>query len=118
VQATDVADHILYPGARAYYLHSILHDWPDDVCVKILSNITPALKPGYSKIVINDNVIPDTDAHWEATGADVVMLAMLSARERSRKHWENILTDAGLRVIKVWYPTRANSNSLIECELA
>jgi hypothetical protein len=109
---------MLYQGARAYYLHSILHDWPDDVCINILSNIRPALKRGYSKVLINDNVIPDMGAHWEATGADIVMLAMLSARERSRNNWESILADAGLRLVNVWYPTRANSNSLIECELA
>lgn len=105
-------------GARAYYLHSILHDWPDDVCVKIISNIKLAMKPGYSKLLINDNVIPDTGAHWEATGADIVMLAMLSALERSQKHWETLLAEVGLRVVKFWYSGVANSNSLIECELA
>jgi hypothetical protein len=30
--------------ARAYYLHSVLHDWGDEACVKILENLKPALK--------------------------------------------------------------------------
>ncbi|RYP08322.1 hypothetical protein DL764_001968 [Monosporascus ibericus] len=27
-------------GSRAYYMHSVLHDWPDDTCMKILARIT------------------------------------------------------------------------------
>jgi hypothetical protein len=34
-------------GARAYSLHSILHDWGDDDGVKILENLVPALLKGY-----------------------------------------------------------------------
>ncbi|KAK7748142.1 hypothetical protein SLS53_001396 [Cytospora paraplurivora] len=33
-------------GARAYSLHSILHDWTDSDCLRILENLKPALKPG------------------------------------------------------------------------
>lgn len=33
-------------AARAYSLHSILHDWDDKDCLRILKNLVPALKPG------------------------------------------------------------------------
>lgn len=33
-------------GARAYHLHSILHDWDDKDCSRILENLKPALKSG------------------------------------------------------------------------
>ncbi|KAL9071369.1 MAG: hypothetical protein Q9161_004228 [Pseudevernia consocians] len=45
------------PGARAYYLHSVLHNWPDSKCREILSNLKPALTKGYSKLLINEVVI-------------------------------------------------------------
>lgn len=32
--------------ARAYHLHSILHDWDDKDSLRILENLRPALKPG------------------------------------------------------------------------
>lgn len=32
--------------ARAYHLHSILHDWDDKDSLRILENLKPALKPG------------------------------------------------------------------------
>ncbi|KAI4912278.1 hypothetical protein J4E85_011011 [Alternaria conjuncta] len=46
-------------GARAYYLHSIIQDWNDDVNSQILKAIVPAMTKGYSKVLVNDFVVPD-----------------------------------------------------------
>lgn len=51
-------------GAKAYYLKSVLHDWPDEQCKQILSNLKPALKAGYSRILVNELVVPDTGAKF------------------------------------------------------
>ena len=40
-----------------YFLRFILHDWHDDNCIKILRNITPALKDG-STLLINERILP------------------------------------------------------------
>lgn len=48
-------------GARTYYLHSVLHDWGDDDCVKILEQLKPAMKPGYSSLLINEIIMPIQD---------------------------------------------------------
>ncbi|KAH6884397.1 S-adenosyl-L-methionine-dependent methyltransferase [Thelonectria olida] len=103
-------------GARAYYMHSVLHDWNEDTCLKILTTVMAAMKPGYSKLLINENVIPETGAQWEATALDVMMLTLLASRERTRDNWEVLLGKAGLKIVNVW--TVANGvESLIECEL-
>jgi hypothetical protein len=47
-------------GAKIYFMHMILHDWPDDDCVKILSHLRDAMTPGFSQILINDAILPDT----------------------------------------------------------
>ncbi|KAF1998877.1 S-adenosyl-L-methionine-dependent methyltransferase [Amniculicola lignicola CBS 123094] len=47
-------------GARAYFLHHILHDWSDKYCHLILKNIREAMTPGYSKLLIHNLVLPDT----------------------------------------------------------
>lgn len=104
-------------GARAYFMHSVLHDWPDETCLKILANITAAMKPGYSKLLINENVIPDTGAHWETTALDIMMLTLLSSRERTRENWEDLLGKGGLKIEKIW-SARNGAESLIECVLA
>lgn len=43
-------------GARAYFMRSVLHDWPDEQCRKILGHLKGAMEPGYSKILISDCV--------------------------------------------------------------
>jgi hypothetical protein len=97
-------------------MHSVLHDWPDNLCHKILANITAAMKPGYSKLLINENVIPDTGAYWETTSLDLIMMEIGSG-ERTERQWQTLLESAGLNVVKIWTAQRG-VESLIECELA
>ncbi|KAM7208263.1 S-adenosyl-L-methionine-dependent methyltransferase [Naviculisporaceae sp. PSN 640] len=108
-------------GARAYYLHSILHDWSDEICVSIIANIKAAMKPGYSRLLIDEGVIPDTNASWEATGLDIVLSALLSSRERTRAEWTRLLEGkAGLKINKFYHylgDASRGTTSLIECEL-
>jgi hypothetical protein len=44
---------------------------------------------GYSSILINENVVPDKDAHWLTTSLDVVMMSVFAAAERTEKHVSN-----------------------------
>lgn len=110
----DMANRI---GARAYYMHSILHDWNDDNCRRILTTLLPAMKRGYSKVLINENVIPDTNAYWETTSLDIIMMADFASQERTARHWHALIQSAGLRITKIWTAQRG-VESLIECELA
>ncbi|KAI9926121.1 hypothetical protein MW887_004583 [Aspergillus wentii] len=103
-------------GARAYYLHSVLHDWPDSSCQIILSKLVGAMTPGYSKILINENIIPDTGAHWQATGLDMIMMVDVAARERTERQWRELVESVGLKIVDIW-TVRSSVESLIECEL-
>ncbi|KAK8037279.1 Winged helix-turn-helix transcription repressor DNA-binding [Apiospora marii] len=105
-------------GARAYYLHSVLHDWPDDRAAAIVHRIKAAMRPGYSKLLVNENVLPRTGAHWEASALDLVMLNLLAARERTERDWRGLLEDrCGLRIVRIWNGGGRGVESLIECEL-
>ncbi|KAL4978280.1 S-adenosyl-L-methionine-dependent methyltransferase [Aspergillus desertorum] len=104
-------------GARAYSLHSILHDWSDEDGVKILQNLVPALKKGYSRVLLNEIVVSEEKPTLAATNMDMMMLAHFAVRERTEKEWADILAHAGLRIVRIWnYPGVAES--LIEAELA
>ncbi|PCH39010.1 S-adenosyl-L-methionine-dependent methyltransferase, partial [Wolfiporia cocos MD-104 SS10] len=46
-------------GAEVYFMRSILHDWPDDQCVTILSHLHAAMGPD-SIILVADHVINTT----------------------------------------------------------
>ncbi|RSL54104.1 hypothetical protein CEP54_010059 [Fusarium duplospermum] len=106
-------------GARAYFMHSIMHDWPDDVCRKILAPLAEAMKPGYSKLLIFECVIPKTGAYWEATAGDILMMTQLSAVERTEDHWHQLIEESGLglKIVKFWKCGQSDVENVIECEL-
>jgi hypothetical protein len=103
-------------GAKAYYLHMVLHDWPDEACDKILRSILPAMKRGHSKILLNECIIPDRDANWYGTSMDIVMMLAHSAMERTQSDWEAILEKVGLKITKIW-DCSDNPEKIIEVEL-
>lgn len=72
---------------------------------------------GYSKILINENIIPDKDAHWLITSIDLVMMSVCASGERTESTWRSLLTSVGLRVVKIW-TYEEGAESLIEAELA
>lgn len=103
-------------AARAYSLHSILHDWGDEDGLRILENLKPALKPGYSRVLLNEIVVSETNPTLAATAMDNMMLAHFAVRERTEAEWRAILEKAGLKLLKIYaYPGVAES--VIEAEL-
>lgn len=50
-----------------------LHNWSDAQCIEILHNIRPAMRPGYSKLLINETVVPDFRPSAQSTALDLVM---------------------------------------------
>ncbi|KAJ9637442.1 hypothetical protein H2204_004866 [Knufia peltigerae] len=88
-------------GARFYYTRHCLHDWTDDQCVTILKHLRDACKPGYSRILIHEFVLPATGCGQREALFDVLMMS-LCGMERDEEQWHDILTEAGLEMIKIW----------------
>lgn len=90
-------------GARVYYLKMVLHDWPDEQCKQILTNLKPALKAGHSRILLNEIIIPEVGAGWFETSVDMIMLCAHSAQERRERDWRALVEGVGgLRVGNIW----------------
>lgn len=106
-------------GARAYFMHSVLHDWPDDICRKIMGRLADAMKPGYSKLLIFECVIPRTGAYWEATAGDVLMMTQLSALERTEDQWRQLIEGSGLglKIVQFWASGQSDVENVIEVGL-
>lgn len=75
------------------------------------------MKRGHSNILINENVIPETNAYWETTSLDIIMMADFASTERTAGDWHALVESAGLKITKIW-TTQRGVESLIECELA
>ncbi|KAH6858961.1 S-adenosyl-L-methionine-dependent methyltransferase [Alternaria rosae] len=86
--------------AKFYYLRHILHDWTDEDCVRILSNIVPAMG-SESRILIDEVVLPETKVPWQVAMMDIAMMASLGGIERSREDWTKLLESAGLKIADV-----------------
>jgi hypothetical protein len=79
----------------------ILHDWSDEVCVKILTQCKKAIrsqKPdGGGKVIIIDVIVGSScKAMFEAqVSLDLLMMAVTSGKERDESEWRKIFMDAG-----------------------
>ncbi|KAK3390367.1 S-adenosyl-L-methionine-dependent methyltransferase [Podospora didyma] len=100
-------------GARFYYLRNILHDWPDDKCVVILSQLKAALAEG-SQILIDEMVLPNESVPWEASVIDLTMLASLGSRERTVAEWTSLLDAAGLEAKEIYTYSPRRKDSIIQ----
>ncbi|KAL1582274.1 hypothetical protein WHR41_09231 [Cladosporium halotolerans] len=103
-------------GARAYYLHSIIHDWDDMDAGRILGHIRDAMIPGYSKLLINDVMIPVHQPSRRDTSVDVHMMVKLGGRERTEEMLRGLIEKLGLKVCGVW-GSRSSETSVMEAEL-
>ena len=103
-------------AARAYYLHSVLRDWPDSDARKILEQLVDAMQKGYSKILINENVVPDIGASWKTTSMDFFIMPCGASMERTEAHWKSLLESVGLEVAGIW-SVGEGTESLIEAVL-
>lgn len=94
-------------GARIYFYHFILHDWDDASCRQILANTAAAMKPGYSKLILNEIVLPDKGAPLQMALWDMQMMVMVGGRERTEREWRQLLGSLGLDIVDIWQPPAA-----------
>ncbi|KAI1081062.1 O-methyltransferase [Whalleya microplaca] len=117
VQAHDFFTPQPVVGARVYFMHNVLHDWPDPTARLILENIAAAMERGYSKLLIHESLVTDVKPLSRVTVSDLTMMACLAAAERTETQWRDLVSSAGLRVVKIWRPAQS-VESVIEVELA
>jgi hypothetical protein len=92
---------VMRVGARVYYLHTVLHDWPDEKAVAILRNIREAMEVGYSRVLVHETVV-GTQPSCLNTTSDMQMMMVLSSFERTEQMWNDLVGSAGLKVSKLW----------------
>ncbi|KAL9607897.1 MAG: hypothetical protein Q9167_007235 [Letrouitia subvulpina] len=103
-------------GAKCYYFRAILHDWPDRACREILRNTIQAMRKDYSKLLLDEMVLPDVDIPPKAAFLDLSMMALETGAERTSKQWHNLLESVGLRIEKIW-SAETGLESIIEAVL-
>jgi SAM-dependent methyltransferase len=87
-------------GGDAYVLKNVIHDWPDDDAVRILSNVRKAAAAG-KHVLLVEFVIPRHNREFLGKWADLEMLVVADARERSAAEYGRLLSRAGFRMTRV-----------------
>jgi hypothetical protein len=82
------------PAADIYILKSVLHDWDDEACAKILSNIRAAINPDGRVFIVEMAITNATSL--SATLMDMAMLTAFSGQERELPQFEMLIKSAGL----------------------
>lgn len=83
-------------------MRQILHDWPDEKCRVILTHIRDAMRPGYSRLLVCENVLIDFGAPWQQTCLDISMMGLQVALERTAKGFDELFGSVGLRVNQMY----------------
>ncbi|KAL5978098.1 hypothetical protein ACLOJK_029215 [Asimina triloba] len=92
------------PSGEAIFIKSVLHDWDDERCVKILKNCWKALPDSGMVILVEFVLQSDTNSSKisrSVMGVDLMMLACNDGgKERSLEEFEAVANAAGFPAIK------------------
>lgn len=89
------------PGADAYVLSRVIHDWDDAEAVAILRTCRRAMT-GSARLLLVEAELPESAAdHPAAIRMDLHMLALLCGRERTHVEYATLLAQAGLELTAV-----------------
>jgi O-methyltransferase domain len=89
------------PSADGYIIKSVLHDWDDASCAKILGNCRAAMEPD-GRVLIVEGLVTDSPESVFAKLLDIQMLVVTQGgRERTAAEFGSILRTAGLALTRV-----------------
>ncbi len=87
-------------GADAYMMKHILHDWSDELSLKILRNIR-AVIPANGKLILVEAVIPEGNEPHPGKWVDLEMLVNPGGKERTAAEWTKLLADGGFQLARI-----------------
>jgi hypothetical protein len=103
------------PGADAYLLRHIIHDWDDEKATTILRNVHRAMGTG-GKLLVVESVIPPGNEPSFGKFLDLAMLVIPGGEERTEEEYRSLYQAAGFRLTRI-VPTQAEV-SVIEGQKA
>lgn len=93
-------------GCDAYLMKTVLHDWDDATCTRLLQNVRRAAAPG-ARVLLCESLVERCSRELLATRADLQMAVVCdNGRERGLDEFKTLLDRAGFRYQRVFrYPT-------------
>jgi len=106
-------------GARAYYMRTVLHDFPDKQALDSLARVRDAMTED-SVLFVHEHTMPDgLEVPVIAATLDIHMMEIFSSLERTEKEWMALLEKAGFKVVNIWNEgSVGQSTALFEAKLS
>jgi len=84
----------------------VLHDWDDAPALEILRRVRASATPG-TRLLVLYSVITSDPSSQKTKLLDLVLLALVNGRERTRDEWRQLLDQGGWLITSI-------ENGLIE----
>jgi hypothetical protein len=89
------------PGADAYLMRLIIHDWEDDEAVAILRVCRRAM-PETARLLLVERLVAPPNEVRATKFADLNMLILTGGRERTREEFSDLLARSGFELTRVF----------------
>lgn len=87
------------PAADAYLLSMVLHTCDDAEARDVLAAVRRAMHPA-GRVVVVEALIPEGDTPHDGKMIDIIMLTLLTGRERTEAEFAALFSAAGLRLVE------------------
>jgi hypothetical protein len=87
-------------GADAYHMRHIIHDWPDDQCIRILSNVRKVI-PANGRLLLVESVIPEGNDFSPSKLFDMLMMTFPDGKERTEAEYRKLFAASGFALHSV-----------------
>lgn len=86
-------------GAETYLLKSVIHNWNDELALRILENCRTAMG-GCGRLLLIERAM-NTEQSFDAAVRDIVMLVLFGSRDRTAEEYCELIVHAGFAVRNV-----------------
>jgi predicted transcriptional regulator len=95
----DNSSNSQLPSADAYIMKMILHDWSDEECVRILSNVYRS-SPKHARLFIAEHLVPSPEIPHFSKLFDIHMMCAASGKERTVDEYSALLAQSGWKYVQ------------------
>ena len=85
-------------------LRNILHDWPDEDCIRILTNLRRNMHPAGRLVLVELGLATNRRGHvleQARSGVDMLMMTMFEGRERTHAELTKLIQRAGYDLVQI-----------------
>jgi len=88
------------PGADAYLMRHIIHDWDDEKSRRILRNCHQAM-PDDARLLVIESVIPPDNQPFAGKWLDLTMMLIPGGKERTEAEYRSLFESAGFELTQI-----------------